>query len=54
MLSIILKRNDAFLFIYQTQALHPIEVPIQANEPPGLFPSGTYYKLEINKYKKSF
>lgn len=39
--STIPKRYDAFLFIDQTQALHPIEIPLQANEPPDLYPSGT-------------
>jgi erythromycin esterase-like protein len=37
--SIIPKRYDAFVFIDQTSALHPI--PIQpANEPPDTYPSG--------------
>jgi erythromycin esterase-like protein len=39
--SIIPKRYDAFLFIDQTQALHPIEIPLKGNEPPDLYPSGT-------------
>jgi erythromycin esterase len=39
--SIIPKRYDAFLYIDQTQALHPIDIPLRTNEPPDLYPSGT-------------
>lgn len=39
--SVIPKRYDAFLFIDQTQALHPIPIPLTQNEPPDLYPSGT-------------
>jgi erythromycin esterase-like protein len=38
--SLIPKRYDAFLYIDQTQALHPLEIPVK-NEPPDLYPSGT-------------
>lgn len=38
--STIPKRYDAFLFIDQTQALHPITIPVR-NEPPDLYPAGT-------------
>jgi erythromycin esterase-like protein len=38
--STIPKRYDAFLYIDQTQALHPIDIPLR-NEPPDLYPSGT-------------
>lgn len=39
--SVIPKRYDAFLFIDQTQALHPISIPPTENEPPDLYPWGT-------------
>jgi erythromycin esterase-like protein len=39
--STIPRRYDAFLFIDQTEALHPIQIPLQTNEPPDLYPSGT-------------
>jgi erythromycin esterase-like protein len=38
--STIPKRYDAFLYIDQTQALHPIDTPVK-NEPPDYYPSGT-------------
>ena len=38
--SIIPKRYDAFLFIDQTKALHPLETPVNWNEPPDLYPWG--------------
>jgi erythromycin esterase-like protein len=38
--STIPKRYDAFLYIDQTQALHPIDIPVK-NEPPDYYPSGT-------------
>lgn len=38
--SIIPKRYDAFIFIDNTNALHPIEIKLR-NEPPDLYPSGS-------------
>ncbi|MFC6998015.1 erythromycin esterase family protein [Rufibacter roseus] len=38
--SVLPKRYDAFLFIDQTHALHPIETITVRNEPPDLYPSG--------------
>ncbi len=39
--TIVPKRYDAFLYIDQTQALHPLDTPLKDNEPPDLYPSGT-------------
>ena len=39
--SVIPQRYDAFLYIDQTQALHPLSIPVKGNEPPDLYPSGT-------------
>ncbi|MDB5262550.1 MAG: protein-L-isoaspartate O-methyltransferase [Adhaeribacter sp.] len=39
--SVMPQRYDAFLFIDQTQALHPLGTPVKGNEPPDLFPWGT-------------
>lgn len=38
--SVIPKRYDAFLFIDQSEALHPIETPVNGNVPPDLYPWG--------------
>ncbi|PJJ60731.1 erythromycin esterase family protein [Hymenobacter chitinivorans] len=39
--SVIPQRYDAFIYLDQTTALHPLETPVKANEPPDLYPSGT-------------
>lgn len=39
--SVIPKRYDAFLFIDQTRALHPLTNPVKEDEPPDLYPWGT-------------
>ena len=39
--SVIPKRYDAFLYIDETNALHPIEEITVSNEPPDLYPFGT-------------
>ena len=39
--SVMPKRYDAFLYIDQTKALHPLDTPVKGNEPPDLYPSGT-------------
>src|SRR4051812_37235346 len=38
--SILPKRYDAFIFIDNTTALHPIDIKL-SNEPPDLYPSGS-------------
>ena len=39
--SLIPRRYDAFMFIDRTNALRPIPIPLKANEPPDLYPSGS-------------
>ncbi|TGE29940.1 erythromycin esterase family protein [Hymenobacter metallicola] len=39
--SVIPQRYDAFIYLDKTTALHPLETPVKANEPPDLYPSGT-------------
>ncbi|WP_146900985.1 erythromycin esterase family protein [Adhaeribacter aerolatus] len=39
--SVMPKRYDAFLFIDQTHALHPLGTLVKGNEPPDLYPWGT-------------
>ncbi len=39
--SVMPKRYDAFVYLEQTEALHPIPIPLSANEPPDLYPSGS-------------
>jgi erythromycin esterase-like protein len=39
--SVIPKRYDAFVYLEGTEALHPIPIPLSANEPPDLYPSGS-------------
>jgi erythromycin esterase len=39
--SVIPKRYDAFIFIDQTQALHPLRIPANDKEPPDLYPWGS-------------
>jgi len=39
--SVIPRRYDAFVYLERTEALHPIPIPLSANEPPDLYPSGS-------------
>jgi erythromycin esterase-like protein len=38
--SVVPRRYDAFIFIDQSTALHPLQTPVNANEPPDTYPWG--------------